>query len=339
MNTGQLTLIAEIGVNHDGSEQRALAMVTQAAHGGFDAVKFQYWNEDELLAPEAPNAPYQGPGDQRDWLTKVRLDLGSLATLCDHAHEEGMRFIVTADGERAYAELMELAPDELKIGSGDCDNPWLLDAAARSDIPLIVSLGMTYPDEAERILARLAGHEQLTLLHCVSSYPTPLAKANLARIPWLINRTQHPVGFSDHTVGMAAPAAAVALGASSIEKHVTWDVAAPGPDHAMSLPLADAWAFTSGLRELRTSLLSVGPAEDEIENRQWVRKGLYLKRGVSAGHVLQEEDLVPLRPLRDGIPALQRDDIVGSRMITSRPANSLLLRDMFVTAADAAGQQ
>lgn len=241
MSSGSLTLVAEIGVNHDGDLNRATDMVTQAARTGFDAVKFQYWNEDELLAPQAPNAPYQGSGDQHDWLAQVRLDLDALARLRDHAHREGAKFIVTADGERACTELSSLGLDALKIGSGDCDNPWLLDVAARSGLPLIVSLGMTRLDEAGAIVARLSDCDQLTLLHCVSSYPTPLAQANLARIRWLMTETNRPVGFSDHTVGAVAAAAAVALGATLIEKHVTWDVTAA----ASTMPCHCRWPTPS----------------------------------------------------------------------------------------------
>ena len=146
-------LIAEIGVNHDGDTERALAMVRTAAAAGFDAVKFQYWIVDELLAAEAPNAAYQGQGDQRDLLAKLALDLDALRTLRTACRGLDLDFVCTADGVRAHADVMSLDPDALKVGSGDNDNPWLLEAVAASALPVYVSTGMS---DAAEVVATLA---------------------------------------------------------------------------------------------------------------------------------------------------------------------------------------
>ena len=319
-------LMAEIGVNHDGDEARAASMIRACAAAGFDAVKFQYWIVEELLAEQAPNAPYQGDGDQRELLARLRLDLGQLGRLGVVAAEAGVDFVVTPDGEQACADVVSLGPAALKIGSGDCDNPWLLDAASRSGLPLIVSLGMTDPSETEQIVRRLQGTGELALLHCVSAYPTPLADAGLAQVTALA-RFGTVVGYSDHTLGIAAPAAALALGARIVEKHVTWDPGAPGPDHAASLHLDTAGEWVRTLRLLHEGLHRDGRSGDERANRPLVRKGLYAARDLAAGDVLRPDDLRPLRPLLDGIAASERDRVVGHGVRRAVPAGGLLHTD------------
>jgi N,N'-diacetyllegionaminate synthase len=309
-------LIAEIGVNHDGDAARAGSMVRAAAAAGFDAVKFQYWIVDELLAAEVPNAAYQGDGDQRDLLAGLTLDLAELGGLRAQCRELGVDFVCTADGVQAHADVLSLAPDALKVGSGDNDNPWLLDAVAASGLPVYLSTGMSGDDEIATTLARLAAVVDLTVLHCVTAYPTPLADSRLGRIAELRATTGRRVGYSDHTLGSAAAVAALALGAPVIEKHVTWAVpedvsATPGPDHAASLSLTDAPAWVTELRAVATALDPGTTSGTERANRALVRKGLYAVADLHAGHRLARDDLVPLRPLADSVPAGDRDLVVG----------------------------
>lgn len=321
-------LVAELGVNHDGDLHRALQMVGEAAAAGFDAVKLQHWHLDELLAPDAPTARYQGPGTQRNLLAPLALGIDELRAVRDEAAACGVAFLCTADGTRALADVLTLGPTAVKIGSGDADNPWLLEAAAASGLPLLCSTGMATAAEVRWITARLDPVEEVVLLHCVSAYPTPLADAALGRIPWLAQTTGRPVGYSDHTLGAEAAAAAVALGAVVVEKHVTWDPRAPGPDHAASLPLADAPTWVGALRAVATALeggarTGAGSAA-EAENRAVVRKALHTRRALPAGHRLAAEDLVPLRPLGDGLPASARDGVIGRRLRRPMPAHTPL---------------
>ncbi|HZR14021.1 MAG TPA: N-acetylneuraminate synthase family protein [Acidimicrobiia bacterium] len=310
-NTASPWLMAEIGVNHDGDIERARDMVREAAAAGFDAVKFQYWIVDELLAPRAPNAAYQGDGDQHDLLARLRLEVDQLAELRDVARDAGIAFVCTPDGERACADVLTLDPPVLKIGSGDADNPWLLHAAAQSGRPLLVSTGMMTDAEVKEVGRHLASCRDVVFLHCVSAYPTPLREANLARMARLRELTGRPVGFSDHTLGVAATAAAVALGAGVVEKHVTWDVDAPGPDHAASLALRDAPEWVATVRAVAAAVHDPVASAAEAANRDVVRKGLYPKRSLDAGYRLRREDLEPLRPLDGGVPALAVDRLVG----------------------------
>lgn len=331
-------LIAEIGVNHDGDPARAATMVRDAAAAGFDAVKFQYWIVDELLAADAPNAGYQGAGDQHTLLAGLALGLSDLSALRDLCRELGVEFVCTADGERAHADVMTLAPDALKIGSGDNDNPWLLDAVADANLPVYLSTGMSRDTEIREMVGRLGGVSDLTVLHCVTAYPTPLADARLARIRTLQRSTGRPVGYSDHTVGAAAAVAALALGAQVIEKHVTWAppsaVDTPGPDHAASLSLVDA---TPWIEQLRAVAAALGPPVGiavEQANRVVVRKGLYARADLDAGHRLGPDDLVPLRPLADAVPAGDRDRVLGRRLTQAvRAGHPLRAADLEVATA------
>ena len=320
-------LIAEIGVNHDGDVVRAEAMVRESARAGFDAVKFQYWIAEELLADEAPTAEYQGDGDQRALLEPLELAPEALVVLREVAHEVGVDFAVTADGVRALDDVVAMGPDFLKVGSGDADNPWLLDAVARAGLPTVLSVGMSVDEEIDWMVRRLAPVDDLVVLHCVSAYPTPLAESNLGRIPHLAALTGRPVGLSDHTMGSAAGAAAVALGAVVVEKHVTWDVSAAGPDHAMSLGLDRAGAWVDQLRGIGASLRNPVASVAEGGNRLVVRKALLARRDLPAGHRLGTDDLEPKRPLLDGIPARARDEVVGRSVLRDVSAGSRLTWD------------
>ncbi|HXQ19721.1 MAG TPA: N-acetylneuraminate synthase family protein [Acidimicrobiales bacterium] len=305
-------LIAEIGVNHDGDPARAAAMVRWSAACGFDAVKFQYWIEDELLSASVPSAPNQAAVDQRALLRPLELALADLAELRYLAAELGVDFACTADGERALADVLTLRPDFVKVGSGDADNPWLLDAVAASSLPVVLSVGMATDEEVGWILRQLEPVEDLTVLHCVSAYPTPLASANVRRVGHLSEMAPgRSVGFSDHTIGSAAAVASLALGAVTVEKHVTHDPAAPGPDHTASLPLADAAAWVDELRAVQDALGGSAGVDAEAENRSLVRKALYVTHDLAAGSVLGRQDIEPKRPLLDGIPAHERDAAVG----------------------------
>jgi N-acetylneuraminate synthase/N,N'-diacetyllegionaminate synthase len=329
MTTPAPYLIAEIGVNHDGDPERAAAMVHDAAAAGFDAVKFQHWIVDELLADTAPNAAYQGDGNQRALLADLTLTLDDLRALRRLARERRVAFVCTADGIRAHRDVMSLEPDALKIGSGDNDNPWLLDDVAAAALPVYLSTGMATTADVVAMVDRLRSVSHLVLLHCVTAYPTPIESASLQRLAELGAATDRPVGFSDHTLGIAAASAAIALGAPVVEKHVTWvDPAGlahtPGPDHAASLSLVDAPAWVAELRAVARAVRCREPLAAEQENRRVVRKGLYARRDLPVGHRLTIDDLEPLRPVLDGVPAGSRDLVLGRALRNPLPRGAVL---------------
>jgi len=317
-------LIAEIGVNHDGSVERAATMISGAAAAGFDAVKLQHWVTDELLAPATPAARYQGGGSQAEVLDGLVLDGARLAALSEHAHNIGIDFIITADGVLALQEVLLVRVDALKIGSGDADNPLLLRAARATGLPLIVSLGMTDDDTVPVIVDLLDGVEQLTFLHCVSAYPTAVSEARLGRISWLRGVTGRPVGFSDHTIGHSAACAATALGAVTIEKHVTWSTSARGPDHPMSLDLADAAAWVREVRDVAAGMDAATNVAEEDANKTVVRKALYARRALRMGAHVEADDVMLLRPLADGIPALHVVHVVGREVARDLDEGSIV---------------
>lgn len=317
-------LLAEIGVNHDGDVGRAAELIVACADAGFDGVKFQYWIVEELLAARVPTATYQGAGDQHELLAELALSMEQLAELKAVADRRGIEFVVTADGVQALRDILTLDPPRLKIGSGDADNPWLLEAAVDTGLPLLLSTGMMNQAEVQTAAARTVQAADVTVLHCVTSYPTRIDRAQLERLDELRRWTDRPVGLSDHTIGAASAAGAVALGAAVIEKHVTWSIDAIGPDHAASLPVQDARRFVHELRAIDRDLHSSATEESEAENRLVVRKALHTAKALPEGHVLTLDDLVPLRPLGDGIPAGARDDVVGRRLRRAMTARSVL---------------
>jgi sialic acid synthase SpsE len=312
--------VAEIGVNHDGEVARAVEMVRAAAAAGFDAVKLQHWRLDELLAPGAPAAGYQRAPDQRSLLEPLALTIDELHAVRTEANAAGVAFLCTADGPRALGEVLRLDPVAVKIGSGDADNPWMLEAAAASRRPVLVSVGMSDDDEVLAAAGLLAAVPDVVFLHCVSAYPTALPDAALGRIPHLRALTGRPVGWSDHTLGYAAACAAVALGAVVVEVHVTLDPGAPGPDHAASLPLADAGDWIAAVRGVAAAMRPGSASPAEAQNRPVVRKGLHAARALAAGRVLSVADLVALRPLADALPVGSRDRVIGRRLLRARPA-------------------
>ena len=233
----RIAVIAEIGVNHDGDPATALALIGAAADAGADAVKFQLFRPPHLLSADATLAGYQeGRADSpRDLLEKLALNATALAPLRDAARAAGLAFVVTPFSVADVADLAELGVDAVKIASPDAVNPLLLEAAAGLGRPLWVSTGTCAADELGDA-ARHAAAADGALLQCVSAYPTPDPAAALGGIAAL--RERFPgvrIGYSDHTADEDTGALAVAAGACLLEKHLTHDPAAPGPDHGVSL--------------------------------------------------------------------------------------------------------
>lgn len=318
-------VVAEIGVNHDGSPERALALVELAARCGAHAVKFQAFKAERLVRADAPLARYQernlggDPGGQLAMLRRLEIASSTLAECRGLARRRGLAFGVTPFDEGSLAEILLLGPDFLKIGSGDADNLPLLRAARDSGFPVLVSTGMCTLDEAARIVRWFRPHrDRLALLHCVSAYPAPEGECNLGVLATL-RGLGCVTGFSDHTAGHRAAALATALGAEILERHITLDRSTPGPDHACS---SDEAGFGAWMEEVRLAALMLGdgrkrcmPCEEDV--RRVARKSLVLARDKRRGEPLESGDVVCLRPA-DGLPPWRMGDVLG------RPA----LRDL-----------
>jgi len=324
-------VIAEAGVNHDGDVERARALIDVAVRAGADAVKFQTFKSEELVARDAAKAEYQkratgAEEDQLAMLMRLELDRDAHHRLIAHCREQGIAFLSSPFDLASVAFLKdELGLDTLKIASGEITNAPLLLEAARGGTAIILSTGMSSQDEVEEALGVLAyGYleparrpgrdsfqqafaslegkaalaDRVTLLHCTTEYPAPIEDANLRAIETLRQAFNLPVGLSDHTPGVLASVAAVALGATVIEKHITLDRNAPGPDHAASL---DPLGFAELVESIRATEAALGdgvkePRPSEMGNRAVARKALRARSAIVKGQSFTADNLAALRP-------------------------------------------
>lgn len=302
-NPRRTFIIAEAGVNHNGSVEVALQLVSAAAGAGADAVKFQTFRAERLASAGAPLASYQARagavGTQLDMLRALELSDDAHRRLAAECRERGIEFMSSPFDEESADALRPLV-SRFKIPSGELTNHPLLTHIARLGKPMIVSTGMATLGEIERaleVIGRVAS-VPVTLLHCTSLYPAPPATVNLRAMDTLGAAFGLPVGYSDHTVGLTVALAAVARGASVLEKHVTLDRTARGPDHATSLEPGEFKALVVGVRQVEEALghgqKSPAPGEEAIA--QLVRRSLVVAADVRAGTVLIPELLASRRP-------------------------------------------
>jgi N-acetylneuraminate synthase/N,N'-diacetyllegionaminate synthase len=302
-------VIAEIGSNHDGALSEAIRLIEASAQAGADCVKFQSYRADTLVVPTHPGyATLQRLSVPPSWYP----DLKAAADRC------GVHFASAPFDLEAVQELVAAGVPMLKIASGDLTYTDLLEAAAATGLPLVVSTGAAYLGEVDEALRtmRAAGATQIALMHCASAYPATFESANVRAVATLRSAFGVPVGFSDHTPGHAAALAAVALGARLIEKHITFERTQPGPDHSYALTVEEFADLVRNIRALESSLGSGAkePVDLEFGERVGARRGVYAARRLEPGHVLEADDLVCVRPL-DGVPAARRKELVGRRLI------------------------
>lgn len=348
------TIIAEAGVNHNGSLTRAKELAQAAKEAGADIVKFQTFNPHLIATARAGMAPYQrkaAQGSQRDMLYRLAFSEKQFAELMAYCHSIGIRFLSTPFDTGSADMLARLGVNAYKVSSGDLTNaPLLLHLAARRK-PILLSTGMADRYEILQALSVLAfGYtrkgkpsmraftsayaapaarkelrKKITLLHCVSSYPVPAAQANLSRIAQLRSSFGLATGYSDHTLGIAAPIAAIALGAQVIEKHLTLDKRLPGPDHAMSLSPDEMKAMVAAIRETEKM---IHPHKSEVmacerENMQFVRKSLVALGPVGKGELLTSSMIGAKRP-GNGLSPLRYWTMLGTRARKNYQEDDLL---------------
>ena len=311
-------VIAEIGVNHDGSVERAMALARAAGDAGADAVKLQLFRTDLLMSKSAKLAAYQesaGETDPIEMLRRLELSVEQMTPVVGVIHELGLHAIVTVFSVELVGEAHSLGWDAYKTASPDIINKPLLDEIAATGGPMIVSTGASTLAEVERVVGWLkrAG-DRVALLHCVSCYPTPIEHASLGGIAAIGEVFAGPVGYSDHTAGVETGAMAVAAGACVLEKHLTWDRTAAGPDHAASLDV-------DGFRRYVELARSGARADDSLEPHKRVldiergvrlvsRQSLTPRHSFPAGHVLTRGDLTIKRP-GIGLEPWEIDGVVG----------------------------
>jgi N-acetylneuraminate synthase/N,N'-diacetyllegionaminate synthase len=311
-------VIAEAGVNHNGEPELAHLLARAAADAGADAVKFQTFDAERLASEDSPKAVYQlettDPDEsQRQMLRSLQLPEAEYEPLARFCGELGIVFLSTPFDELS-ADLLEPLVPAFKLGSGEVTNLPLLRHVAGKGKPVILSTGMSDLAEVQAAVAvmRRAGDPPLVLMHCVSSYPAPASAANLRAILTMAEATSLPVGFSDHTEGLEASLAAVALGACMIEKHFTLDRSMNGPDHHASLEPTDLRRLIAGIREVETALGDgeKQPQDVELANRDIVRRSLTATRSIAAGEEITAGLLISLRPA-GGISPMDLDRVTG----------------------------
>lgn len=298
-------IIAEAGVNHNGSLELALKLIDSAKASGADAVKFQSFRADQLATRSAHKARYQkrttaGDESQFEMLKRLELDSEAHRKLIEYCKQSGIQFLSSPFDEQSADLLAEMDLPLYKVPSGEITNIPFLEHIARKGKPIILSTGMSTLGEVEEAIGVLkgTGADQITLLHCVTEYPAPYDEVNLRAMQTLKTAFGLPVGYSDHTPGIEVAIAAVALGAEVIEKHFTLDRSLPGPDHAASLEPEELRQMVSAIRHVEVSLgngIKV-PTKSEIPNISVARKSVVAARTLTAGHSLTRSDLAIKRP-------------------------------------------
>lgn len=314
-------IIFEIGVNHNGSTELARQLIVSSKAAGANAVKFQFFDADHLVTKTAEACEYQGQATgidkQYDLLRRLELSESDILELNSFANQLQIDFGVTFFDELSARKFKQLPVAFQKLPSGEIDNFLLLRELCSCPQKLIISTGMATLHEIRAVVLRAKKFgknlSDISLLHCISSYPTAYDQCNLDCLQLLKDEFEIDVGFSDHTRGMLASIVATAQGAKVIEKHITLDRNMPGPDHSASLEVGELENFVKVLREVsvikgvRAKIVS----EDEANNKQLVRRSIFMARDVVVGQLLCEEDFILLRP-GTGVPAGKLESFIGT---------------------------
>lgn len=333
-------IIAEAGVNHNGNAELALQLVDTAAACGADAVKFQTFSADKLVRRGAAKAEYQlretGGGDQHSMLKTLEMSDELHRRIVARCLDRGIEFMSTPFDEGAVDFLVSLGMTRIKIPSGEITNEPFLRFVAAKNLPMIVSTGMADMDEIRRavdviIKARtengLAGPiaDFLTILHCTSNYPAACSDVNLRAMSSISAETGIPIGYSDHTLGISVSTAAVALGATVIEKHFTLDRSMPGPDHSASLTPEELTQLIGQIRDIEQALGSPlkRPTASELPVRELVRRSITVVAPLTAGEKIRRDDIALLRP-GTGIAPRHLEEIIGKAVLKDMDAGTTL---------------
>ncbi len=316
-------IIAEAGVNHNGDLAMAKQLVDVAAEVGADLVKFQTFAADRIVTRAAPKADYQNQNTNADesqyaMLRSLELSAEMHRALIAHCQARNIEFLSTGFDIESVDLLVALGQQRFKIPSGEITNLPYLRHIGRLRKSIILSTGMATLGEIESAIDVLecAGtpRTRITILHCTTEYPTPMAEVNLRAMQTIQTAFSVNVGYSDHTPGIEVPIAAVAMGATVIEKHFTLNRNLPGPDHRASLEPAELKTMVAAIRNIETALGDgiKRAASSEEKNKAVVRKSLVANRKINAGDIFSVENITAKRP-GTGISPMHWDEIIGRR--------------------------
>lgn len=332
----QVFIIAEAGVNHNGNMENAFRLVDVAAEAGVDYVKFQTFKTENLVSKSAQKADYQTKNTenkeetQYQMLKKLEMTEEQHVQLIAYCAWKNIQFFSTAFDLDSLQYLKEIGLDIVKIPSGEITNlPYLRKAASLFN-KVILSTGMATLDEIKDalqvFLSAGISNDNITILHCNTEYPTPMEDVNLNAMLQIQEVFGTKVGYSDHTLGIEVPIAAVALGASVIEKHFTLDKTMEGPDHKASLEPEELKAMVKAIRNIEKAISGSGNkevTESERKNISIARKSIVTKRNIEKGELLTEENITVKRP-GTGISPMQWDEVVGKTAIRNFREDELI---------------
>ncbi len=334
-------IIAEAGVNHNGNLDMAKQLIDAAADSGADYVKFQTFKTEKLVSLSAKKADYQkknlrddSTDSQFEMLKKLELSVEQHHKLIAHCKRKKIQFLSTAFDLESIDLLISLGIDLFKIPSGEITNLPYLKKIGSLNKKVIVSTGMCVMDEIAAAISVLVksgtAKENISVLHCTTDYPTKMQDVNLNAMLSIQHQLDISVGYSDHTLGIEVPIAAVAMGAMIIEKHFTLDKTLPGPDHKASLEPSELKAMVTAIRNIEKAFGSFEkqPSDTEKKNMLVARKSIHLAKNVTKNHVLTENDLIMKRP-GDGISPMLMDQVIGKKVIDSfETEHKLMWEDM-----------
>jgi len=330
----KVLIIAEAGVNHNGDIALAKKLIDVAAEAGVDYVKFQTFKASNLVSQSAKKADYQlrntqDNDSQYQMLKKLELSESDHQLLIQHCKEKKVEFLSTAFDSESLDLLIGLGIKLFKIPSGEITNYPLLKKIGGLNKQVIISTGMCSMAEIKDAINVLeefgTKREHITVLHCNTEYPTPMQDVHLLAMNAIKKEFNVQVGYSDHTLGIEVPIAAVALGATVIEKHFTLDRKMVGPDHAASLEPNELIQMVKSIRNIELALGSAvkQASESELKNISIARKSIHLAADLKTGHVITETDLVMKRP-GDGISPMQMKQVIGKKIKKDLEADSKL---------------
>ena len=312
-------IIAEAGVNHNGSMELAKKLIDAAAEAKVDVVKFQTFKTENLVCKNAAKAEYQEKTtfkneSQFEMLKKLELDIEAHKVLMDYCEAKGIMFLSTAFDLESIDVLNELGMEIFKVPSGEITNYPYLKKIGKLKKKVILSTGMSYMEEVQDAIKVLNenGTRDITVLHCNTEYPTPIEDVNLNAMNTIKESFNIEVGYSDHTKGIEVPIAAVAMGAKVIEKHFTLDKNMEGPDHKASLEPNELKDMVNAIRNIEKALGNgiKEPSKSEIINLKIVRKSIVANGLIKKGEKFTEDNLTCKRP-GDGISPMRWEEVVG----------------------------
>jgi N,N'-diacetyllegionaminate synthase len=323
----KVLIIAEAGVNHNGSYENAKKLILAGAEAGVDYVKFQTFKASKLVSKDAEKADYQKRNtnddsiSQFEMLKKLEMPEKWHYDLIKYAESLNVKFLSTGFDEESIDFLESINIDLFKIPSGEITNKPFLEHISKKKKPIIISTGMANLEEVRAAIEVLQNNgiqkTIITILHCNTEYPTPMLDVNLKAMLTLKEEFEVNIGYSDHTLGIEVPIAAVALGAKVIEKHFTLDKNMEGPDHKASLDPMELKQMVKSIRNIERAISGSGikePSDSELKNILIARKSIHINKSLEKGQIITKEDLIMMRP-GDGISPMKIQLVIGKTSV------------------------